>query len=253
MKIKKKATQKKDNVTETETERLHSLYDDLTFKVEDSFEKNRNIILASVSVLVVLCIGVIIYYYMSGRWNKEASALESTAYNYYVEGDYKNAISSYQKIADKFSSGKNAPIALYYLGNSYLGVGQTDEAVKTYQKIIEKYKSEKTVFSLAYINLGYAYMNKKDYANAISVFKQVSSLGNSLVADRAVYETALAYEASGDKASAKERYEYLKKAYPNSPWTQDAVAKLNKIQGNVVTPQLQPGNQPVKIEPKGKK
>ncbi|MDD5434052.1 MAG: tetratricopeptide repeat protein [Nitrospira sp.] len=253
MKIKKKSAIKKDTVTETETERLQGLYDDLTFKVGDSFEKNRTIILASVSVLVVLCIGVIIYYYMSGRWNKEASALESTAYNYYVEGDYKDAISSYQKIVDKFSSSKNAPIALYYLGNSYLGMGQTDEAIKAYQKIIEKYKSEKTVFPLAYINLGYAYMNKKDYANAISVFKQISLFGNSLVADRAVYETALAYEASGDKASAKERYEYLKKAYPNSPWTQDAIAKLNKIQGIAVTPQPQSVSQPAKIEPKGKK
>ncbi len=253
MKIKKKAAKKKETATVTETERLHSLYDDLTFKVEDSFDKNRTVIFASISVLVVLCAGAIIYYFMSGRWNKEASVLESAAYNYYVEGDYKDAVSSYQKIIDKYSSGGNAPIAMYYLGNSYLSMGQTDEAIKTYQKIIEKYKSEKTVLPLAYINLGYAYMNKKDYTSAISVFKQVSSLGNSLVADRAVYETALAYEASGDKASAKERYEYLKKAYPNSPWTQDAIAKLNKIQGNAVTIQQQPGNQPVKIEPKGKK
>lgn len=245
MKIKKKAPKKNETVAGTETERLQGLYDDLSFKVEKKFEKNRFVIFAAIAVIVVIGIGILGYRYMSHRWNKEASALESTAYNYYVDGNYKDAINTYQKIVEKYSSSDNAPVAMYYLGNSYLGLGQNDEAIKTYQKVIEKFKNEKTIFPLAYINLGYAYMNKKDYASAISAFKQVSSLGNSLVADRAVYESALAYEATGDKVSAIERYEYLKKIYPDSPWAQDAASKLNKIQGP--TAQQQPQH-PVTLE-----
>lgn len=252
MKIKKKASLKKETVGLSETDKLQTIYEDLSFKAGDAFEKNRTVIFASAAVFIVLCIGVLIYFYMSSKWDKEASALEGTAYNYYTDGNYKDAVSSYQKIVEKYSSSGNASVAVYYLGNSYLGLGQADEAIKTYQKIIEKYKNEKTISTLTYINLGYAYMNKKDYAGAISAFKQASSPGTSLVADRAVYETALAYEASGDKVSATERYEYLKKTYPNSPWSQDAVAKLNKIKGNTAA-QQQPVNQPARIDIKGKK
>ncbi|MBI5192572.1 MAG: tetratricopeptide repeat protein [Nitrospirae bacterium] len=252
MKIKKKAPKQKEVVTESE--RVQNLYDDLSFKFEDIFSKYSSAIIAAIVIIIVVGLGVLGYRYMSGKWDKDASALESTAYNYYVEGNYKEAITAYQKITEKYSSSDNAPVAMYYLGNSYLGLGQNDEAIKTYQKAIEKYKNEKTIIPLAWTDIGYAYMNKKDYANAISAFKQAATAGNSLVADRAVYETALAFEASGNKTSAVERYEYLKKVYPNSPLTQDAVAKLNKIQGN--TPVLQPPqvvNQPAKIEVKEKK
>ncbi len=235
MKIKKKVPKEKEVVTETE--RIHDLYEGLSFKFEDIFDKYRSVIIGAIIVIVVAVIGVFGYRFLSGKWDKEAAALESTAYNYYIEGNYKEAISTYQKIVEKYSSGDNAPIAMYYLGNSYLGSGQTGEAINTYQKVIEKYKNEKTILPLALINLGYAYMNNKDYPNAISAFKEAASTGNSLVADRAVYETALAFEASGDKTSAIERYEYLKKTHPNSPITQDAVAKLNKIQGIAAIPQ----------------
>lgn len=252
MKIKKKASPKKETAGVSETDKLQTIYEDLSFKAGDAFEKNRTVIFTSIAVLVVLCFGVLIYLYMSSKWDKEASALEGTAYTHYTDGNYKDAVSSYQKIVEDYSSSGNAPVAVYYLGNSYLGLGHADEAIKTYQKIIEKYKNEKTVLSLTYINLGYAYMNKKDYTGAISAFKQASLPGTSLVADRAVYETGLAYEASGDKVSATERYEYLKKTYPNSPWSQDAAAKLNKIKGNT-TAQQQPANQPASIEIKGKK
>lgn len=252
MKIKKKTSTKKETAGVSETDKLQNIYEDLSFKAGDAFEKNRTAIFASTAVLAALCIGVLIYFYMSGKWDKEATALEGTAYNYYTDGNYKDAVSSYKKIVEKYPSSGNAPIAVYYLGNSYLGLGQADEAIKTYQKIIEKYKNEKSVSALTYINLGYAYMNKKDYSGAISAFKQASLPGASLVADRAVYETGLAYEASGDKVSATERYEYLKKTYPNSPWSQDAVAKLNKISGNTAA-QPQPANQPASIEIKGKK
>lgn len=235
MKIKKKLPKQMEAVTETE--RINSLYEDVSFKFGDIFEKNRPVIIAVIVVIVVAVIGFFGYRFLSGKWDKEASSLEGTAYKYYVEGNYKDAATSYLKIVEKYSSADNAPIAMYYLGNSYLGLGQNDEAIKAYQMVIEKFKKEKTILPLAWINLGYAYMNKKDYTSAISAFKQAASTGNSLVADRAVYETALAFESSGDKTSAIERYEFMKKTHPNSPITQDAVARLNKIQGNTPVPQ----------------
>jgi outer membrane protein assembly factor BamD (BamD/ComL family) len=91
-------------------------------------------------------------------------------------------------------------------------------------------------------------MNKKDYNNAIAAFKQAAAMKGSPVADRATYEAARAYEVSGDKPSAIERYDYLIKTFPNSPWSQDASAKLSKVKGVPATPQEQQQN---KTETKG--
>lgn len=231
MKVKKRAPRKKDVA---EPEEIQTLLYDLFSRVSQTFEKYRSVVLASLSILVILCVAVVVYYYLSQKWNKEASLLENSAYNYYIEGDYQKALSTYQKIEKDYSASKSMAIAMYYAGNSYLALGQNDQAIQAYQKFIEKYKNQDTILPLVYVNLGYAHMNKKDYSNAISAFKQASTLKNSFVADRAVYETARAHEISGDKVSAIERYEYLIKTYPSSPWAQDASAKLNKAQGATV-------------------
>ena len=65
----------------------------------------------------------------------------------------------------------------------------------------------------------------------MSAFRNVLSLKDSPVADRAVYELARVYEMSGDTASAIEQYENLKKTYPASSWSQEAAARLSKLKG----------------------
>lgn len=224
MKIKKKVPKKKDLL---ETEELRGIFYDLFSKVRQAISSYRSVAITSLSVVVIFCIAATVYYYLLTKWDKEAYVIENRAYNYFLEGDYQKALSTYQEILQEYSTGSSVPIAMYYLGNSYLGLGQVDQAIQTYQKFIEKYRNQETILPLVYINLGYAYMNKKDYNNAISAFKEAASLKGSMVADRAVYETARIYESSGDKVSAMERYEYLKKTYPASPWTQDATAKLS--------------------------
>lgn len=239
MKIKKRSPKKKDAI---ETEEIQSLLLDALSRALRNIERYRSAALASLSALVILGIAVGVYFYLSQKWDREASSLESRAYNLYIEGDYQEALSAYQKLVDDYSRSSSIPVALYYLGNSHLGLGQTDQAIHAYLRFIEKQRDNDTILPLVYMNLGYAYIGKKDYSNAISAFREASALKNSLIADRAVYEAARAYEISGDMVSAIERYKYLAQTYPSSPWSQAASSKLNKAQA--VVPEAQPQNKP---------
>lgn len=237
MKIKKRVSKKKDVA---ESEEIRSIVSHIFATTGQGIEKYRLIVIACFTVLVILSIVAATYYYLYQKWNNEAAILENNAYNYYLEGNYKEALAKYQEIVKDYSATRNTPIAMYYIGNSYLELGQNDEAIQAYQKAAEKNSDKETILPLAYVNLGRAYLNKKDYSSAISAFKQAAALKDSPVADRVAYETARAYEISGDKASAIERYDYLIKTFPNSPWSQDASAKLNKAKGGTGTPLQEP-------------
>lgn len=229
MKIIKKRVPKKKDVVETE-EIQHAMVG-LFSRTGQAFQKYRLVFLITLILVIALIGGAAVYYYLSQKWDEEATALQDTAYNYYLEGNYKEALSKYQEIVKDYSATKSAAAAMYYVGNSHLALGELDQAITVYQEIIGKHSDQATVLPLVYLNLGNAYLGKKDYSNAITAFNEASTLKDSPVADRGVYEIARIHEISGDKVAAVERYQYLVKTFPNSPWKQDATARLNAIQG----------------------
>ncbi len=230
MKIKKRIPKKKE--IHDGREDLQVILKDIQSTSHGFIDKYRTPIIIAVVVISILIIGTVSYKLLTSRWNKNASVIEYKAYNYFREGNYSKAISSFQEITDRYAHSKSAPVALYYTGNSYSGLGQYDDAIRTYKNFIDKYSDEDTILPLVYLNLGSAYMNKKDYNSAITTFKEILTLKDSLVSDRAVYEMAKAYEASGDTVNAIERYEYLTKTYPASSWGQEAKARLSKVKGD---------------------
>jgi len=247
VKIKKRIPKKKEAANETED--LQVILQNIQSKSTGAFDKYRVPLIVIIVLIGILIIGAGSYRLLSSHWNKAASVLEYKAYNYFLEGNYSKALSSFQEIADNYSGSKSAPVALYYIGNSFSALGQYDDAVRTYNEFINKYSDHQTILPLVYLNLGSVYMNKKDYNSAVSAFKNVLSLKDSLVSDRAVYEMAKAYEASGDSVNAIERYEYLTKTYPASSWSQEAKSRLSKVKGDspiLPVGQVQDGGKQVK-------
>lgn len=229
MKIKKRIPRKKEGPYDTED--LQGILQDIESKSIGFFEKYRIPVIIAIVASVIVIAGAISYKLFASYRNNNAVVIEYRAYNYFLEGNYKESLSSFQEIADKYSGSKSAPVAYYYIGNSYLALGQYDDAIRAYNGFIDKFSEQETLLPLVYINLGSAYTGKNDYNNAMSAFRNVLSLKDSPVADRAVYELARVYEMSGDTASAIEQYENLKKIYPASSWSQEATARLSKLKG----------------------
>lgn len=225
MKIKKKAPKKKDIA---EADELQEMLREKLLKAGRTYEHYKSILLVSISVIILIAIAGVAYYYLSQKWDKEATVLEEKAYNYYLEGDFKNALDLYKGIIDKYPRSNAVPLSLFYTGNTYKELGEIDQAIKYYKQFIKKYGDQTPLLPLVYMNLGYVLMEKRDYPGAISAFKSAKNIKGSPVADRAIYEMARAYEISGDKMAALESYENLTKTYPTSPWAQDASARLEK-------------------------
>ena len=57
----------------------------------------------------------------------------------YSKGDYKKAIAHYQAYINENPDGNLAVISHYYMGKSYLALGQPEEAKKIFERILEKY------------------------------------------------------------------------------------------------------------------
>ncbi|OHE60440.1 MAG: hypothetical protein A2Z47_12465, partial [Thermodesulfovibrio sp. RBG_19FT_COMBO_42_12] len=207
MKIKKRIPRKKEGTNQAED--LQEILKDIETKSAGIFEKYKVPVIIAVVASVIILVGAISYKLLTSHWDRNASVMEYSAYNYFLEGNYTKSISSFQEIADKYSGSKSAPVAYYYIGNSYSALGQYDDAIRVYNSFIDKFSEQETILPLVYINLGSAYLEKSDYNNALSAFRKVLSLKDTLAADRAVYEMARAYEASGDAASAIEQYDNL--------------------------------------------
>ena len=122
--------------------------------------------------------------------NPEAKIVYESAYLSYVKGNYAEAISgfqSYLKIAQDSPLSDNA---LYWIGESYAGMGKRQNAVDTFRELIDKYPQS----------------SKKPTA---------------------LFKIGVLYEESKDSKTARTYYEKVLKEFPNSPEATLAKNKLN--------------------------
>jgi Tfp pilus assembly protein PilF len=142
--------------------------------------------------------------------------------------------------------------AINSLGNAYLSKGEWDKAIETYQRIIEDVFYGTPHFALS--NMGLAYYQKKDYAEAEKQFQEALKMNPDFVnalaglattymamgryddaiakLDRAVrkepklphlhYELGKTYQAAGNPTLARQEYQRAAELAPDSPLAEDA-------------------------------
>jgi tetratricopeptide (TPR) repeat protein len=67
----------------------------------------------------------------------------------------------------------NNPYAMYFKGVVYMHTNRLPEAIALFQYIVQKINPR---YSQAYYNLGYCYLNCKDYDKALACFKNCISI-----------------------------------------------------------------------------
>lgn len=175
----------------------------------------------------------------SAAWLDPYKDKVSSGNNYFMEGDYSNAIEQYKEAEEYVPSKKELPNLAYNQANAYA-------AMKNYEKAEEKYREalksdNKDVQKKALYNLGNMYEEKEDYDSA------VKSYINALRVDPS-YEKAkknLEYilnrkenkknndEKSDDKKDKQNKNENKKDENKNSDTNKEkekSSGKLSKIQ-----------------------
>lgn len=125
---------------------------------------------------------------------------------YTIQGDYESAIDNLQKAID----GKLVK-ANYYMGEAYSKQGDGDNASKYYQAYLDS--GEADAYDL--FNMGQSQMEQGNYATAITYFDAALDLDEVPNKQELMKNEIIAYEYSGDFASAKECMEDYIEEYPD--------------------------------------
>lgn len=102
----------------------------------------------------------------------EARLLYEAAYLNYVKGKYAEAIDGFKSFIKTVPESALAENALYWIGESYAGLGKRQDAVDTFKELITKYPASARRPTALY-KMGIIYEEAKDLKTARAFFEQL--------------------------------------------------------------------------------
>ncbi|MBP5340833.1 MAG: tetratricopeptide repeat protein [Bacteroidales bacterium] len=188
---------------------------------EEFIQKNQKtliIILAAIVVVIVAIFGLRKWYFQP----REVRAAEEmfAAEQWFGQGDFEKALNGddtfrgFLGVADNYGCTKAGNLAKYYIGASYLHMGNYDEAARW----LKKYHGKDTFTRpLAEMMLGDALIEQGNTQEAISHYKKAASMNdNYLTAPTALFKAGMGYLMLNDNAKALDCFLQVKKNYPES-------------------------------------
>jgi TolA-binding protein len=146
---------------------------------------------------------------------------------YYALGEYRKAISSYNKAIGAEPGGD---YAMFQIANSYYRAGRTFEAVSNFRKTLRIYPFSRLREQAQY-NIAYIYLNTNNYSQAIEEFQMViEKYPGTEWAARSQYNIGDAYYNAGDFNRAIEAYKQVLAEYPRSEYIIEAINGIQYAQ-----------------------
>jgi tetratricopeptide (TPR) repeat protein len=216
------------------------------------------LLMAGLLIMVgAIVVGVFWYQIKQEQW---AAALEFEAASYYHqpvttlseeegaqplrEENLRKAIDQYREVVTRYPRTKSAALSQYYLGNSYLELGDHEQAIAAYQAFIRQYSHSSSLVNLVRQRLAYAYLGQGDLEAAKRAFEDVIALEGALNKDQALYELGRLYEGEGKKEEAIQRYQAIVDNQPGTIFTAEARVRLRDL--GVIETEASPSGDPSK-------
>src|SRR5437667_8658560 len=191
---------------------------------------------ATTGIAAIAAIAIIIFgwtYYRTSR-NARAEAELSQAIDAFndttnIKSDkerYEKTLAAAQKTYDQYRSLPAGNIALYYVGLSQDGLGDTAKSVQSLQQVADN--GDPSVKAVAQFALGSIYKKHGDNQKAIDIYKRLYDTGGYSKAAVA-YELATLYEANNQLDQAKDFYQKVVSEFPDSPFRTNADDALKRL------------------------
>ncbi|MFO7827827.1 MAG: tetratricopeptide repeat protein [Bacteroidales bacterium] len=190
-------------------------------KTENYIEQNQKSLTIIVLAIIVIIGGYLGYKrFVVSPQEKEAQSQMWMAEQYFARDSFNLAIHGdgnylgFLDIADEYSITKSANLANYYIGVSYLHLGQYEQAIE-YLKQFES--DDKMVAPVAYGAMGDAYMELNNPEEALKFYKKaVSKSENEFTTPIYLMKVGFVHEQNEEYKKALEVYERIKKEFPES-------------------------------------
>jgi outer membrane protein assembly factor BamD len=204
------------------------------------------IFILAVAVLFVYSGSLFAYWIWTpkdGKWINPKYAVKDTpdeqmdwAMGFYDTGEYKKAISEFEKLIESYPNSIHAPLAQYYIGRSYKEIEDHYQAFLAYQKTIDKYPYNKRVEEIIERQYKIGSMFLEGQKAKIMGMKILPALDKAVeiltkvvenapygrYADVAQFKLAEAYKKQEFYEEAVLAYQKIIDDYPNSPLAEDA-------------------------------
>ncbi len=211
----------KEKKSEQQGEKNIVAVEEALSKSEQFIERNQNILIGVVTLIVLIIAGYIGYtrFVLEPR-EQEASAEIYMAEKYFEQDSLRLALEGdgahlgFLDIISDYRMTKTANLARYYAGVSYLNLGEYDEAIDHLKSFR---KRDKMLGAMAYGAIGDAYLELDDKRNAVRYYTRAADHEpNELTTPVFLMKAAMVYELKGDYSSALEQYKRVQKEYGNT-------------------------------------
>jgi len=193
-------------------------------------ERQKAVIIGVALIAAIVILFIILSFYSTSRY-KKASTLQIDANNFYYgntdadtpeEQRLKKAVDLYKQSLNI----KATPLALFYLGNSYVRLGDHDSAKKEYNRFINDFSGDELILPLVYQKLASVHFKTNENDKALDAIKKLSTLQGGIFRDTSLMLEARYYDSIGDTDKALAIQKEIVDTFPSSPWTAEAASKI---------------------------
>ncbi len=224
-------------MSNTENEQLSNLTSSMG-KTGDFIQENKKSLIVIAATVVGLVVLFFAYQklYLAPRETEAVNQMYK-AQAYWEQKDWDKAIKGdgnfpgFEKIIEDYDNTKSANLAYYYVGIAYLNKGEFQKAAES----LTKYNgSDAIIAPEALGGAGDAYVELKDYDQAVTFYKKASSKGDNLFA-APIYlkKLGLVYEEQKDFKAAVNTYTKIKTDYPESSAASTIDMYIARAQGKL--------------------
>ena len=190
-------------------------------RTEHYIEQNQKSLTIIVLAIIIIIGGYLGYQrFVVSPKEKEAQSQMWMAEQYFARDSFNLALHGdgnylgFLDIVDEYSITKSANLANYYIGISYLHLGQYEQAIE-YLKAFES--DDEMVAPIAYGAIGDAYMELEEPAEALKFYeKAVTKSDNEFTTPIYLMKVGFVYEQNQDYEKALEAYQTIKNDFPES-------------------------------------
>lgn len=199
--------------------------------------KKQKLLLPAAIILVVSGISIAGFFAYRSIMDKKAAGLEYEAYKIYYnlhqkqplqkDEQYRTALEKFKKTYDV----KKSPFSLFYIAACYYDMGKYDDALKTLKELNEYFPDDERFVPLSYYKMAIISLKKEDRESALKFLDTIYNYKTGSFKDLAIIESARILDAMGKTEESSKKYEELTKNFPNSPFLEEAKARLGNKKG----------------------
>lgn len=192
------------------------------FSKAESFviENKKSLLVIGGTIIALILLYVGYQMLIVSPREKEAAGQMFMAERYFEQDSLDKAINGdgnflgFEAIADEYGSTKAGSMAHYYLGFAYLRKGQYEQAIESLEDFSN---NDEVLMALSYSGIADAYVELNKLDDAINFYKKASTKSKDQFSTPIfLMKLGMTYEMANEKQKAVETYEKIKTEYTES-------------------------------------